>query len=183
MIRRPPRSTLFPYTTLFRSGPYQAPRRPLRDELEKDLSHAGVVARPVHRLYGGAYRLEASLFCLLLGEAGLADPEVEDLEDAGSEDAGELERILARGGVGPGDAAHLVGRVTQGHPRSLPAHQVYGLHAVPCGPDVGQARPHVPVDPDRPRPPKPHPALLGQLDARLYPDPHDDEIRSHQIGR
>src|SRR3712207_8197274 len=71
MIRRPPRSTLFPYTTLFRSGPYQAPRRPLRDELEKDLSHAGVVARPVHRLYGGAYRLEASLFCLLLGEAGL----------------------------------------------------------------------------------------------------------------
>src|SRR5256885_11982265 len=32
MIRRPPRSTLFPYTTLFRSGPASAPhpRRPLR---------------------------------------------------------------------------------------------------------------------------------------------------------
>src|SRR2546426_4898755 len=27
MIRRPPRSTLFPYTTLFRSGPFQADRR------------------------------------------------------------------------------------------------------------------------------------------------------------
>src|SRR5215217_8603980 len=26
MIRRPPRSTLFPYTTLFRSAPRQAPR-------------------------------------------------------------------------------------------------------------------------------------------------------------
>src|SRR5258705_6033816 len=26
MIRRPPRSTLFPYTTLFRSGPWEAPR-------------------------------------------------------------------------------------------------------------------------------------------------------------
>src|SRR2546421_6996276 len=26
MIRRPPRSTLFPYTTLFRSGPRAAPR-------------------------------------------------------------------------------------------------------------------------------------------------------------
>src|SRR5258706_11379019 len=27
MIRRPPRSTLFPYTTLFRSGPCPRPRR------------------------------------------------------------------------------------------------------------------------------------------------------------
>src|SRR3712207_7288405 len=26
MIRRPPRSTLFPYTTLFRSGPHPRPR-------------------------------------------------------------------------------------------------------------------------------------------------------------
>src|SRR3712207_7278514 len=26
MIRRPPRSTLFPYTTLFRSGPHRRPR-------------------------------------------------------------------------------------------------------------------------------------------------------------
>src|SRR3989442_2682382 len=31
MIRRPPRSTLFPYTTLFRSGPkWSRPRLPLR---------------------------------------------------------------------------------------------------------------------------------------------------------
>src|SRR5258708_13586013 len=28
MIRRPPRSTLFPYTTLFRSGADQSPHRP-----------------------------------------------------------------------------------------------------------------------------------------------------------
>src|SRR5260370_25605107 len=27
MIRRPPRSTLFPYTTLFRSGPFGYPRK------------------------------------------------------------------------------------------------------------------------------------------------------------
>src|SRR5256885_9648474 len=33
MIRRPPRSTLFPYTTLFRSGSHHAGWRPsLRDE-------------------------------------------------------------------------------------------------------------------------------------------------------
>src|SRR3712207_7266263 len=76
MIRRPPRSTLFPYTTLFRS-------------------HARVVARPFRGLYGGADRLEACVFCLFLGETGLADPEAEDLEDAGAEDAGELEHILA----------------------------------------------------------------------------------------
>src|SRR2546425_6273893 len=30
MIRRPPRSTLFPYTTLFRSGPVDAAAFPLR---------------------------------------------------------------------------------------------------------------------------------------------------------
>src|SRR5256886_17431570 len=30
MIRRPPRSTLFPYTTLFRSLPYAAENYPLR---------------------------------------------------------------------------------------------------------------------------------------------------------
>src|SRR2546421_4095253 len=29
MIRRPPRSTLFPYTTLFRSGKHAGPRREL----------------------------------------------------------------------------------------------------------------------------------------------------------
>src|SRR2546426_7105768 len=31
MIRRPPRSTLFPYTTLFRSPPQPPPPRPPRD--------------------------------------------------------------------------------------------------------------------------------------------------------
>src|SRR5687767_15678254 len=37
MIRRPPRSTLFPYTTLFRSPPRPAPagRRPWRGPAEK----------------------------------------------------------------------------------------------------------------------------------------------------
>src|SRR2546427_866610 len=37
MIRRPPRSTLFPYTTLFRSHPRRDP----------PLHHEGVPARPV----------------------------------------------------------------------------------------------------------------------------------------
>src|SRR3712207_6282762 len=127
MIRRPPRSTLFPYTTLFRSeiqvnevgvgklapdrrgahigelvraraggfGPQETASGPISDELENNLPHARVVARPVRGLYGGADRLKACVFGLFLGETGLADPEVEDLEDAGAEDAGELEHILA----------------------------------------------------------------------------------------
>src|SRR3712207_8809109 len=36
MIRRPPRSTLFPYTTLFRSGPYS-----LRSANDRALFHHG----------------------------------------------------------------------------------------------------------------------------------------------
>src|SRR5256885_5714232 len=35
MIRRPPRSTLFPYTTLFRSDPASAPTGPASAQLER----------------------------------------------------------------------------------------------------------------------------------------------------
>src|SRR2546421_6996867 len=35
MIRRPPRSTLFPYTTLFRSYPRRSPRRDRRSSGER----------------------------------------------------------------------------------------------------------------------------------------------------
>src|SRR5256886_16961398 len=45
MIRRPPRSTLFPYTTLFRSG--------ARDELDPDRRLHGVAAAHAVRLGGG----------------------------------------------------------------------------------------------------------------------------------
>src|SRR3712207_8175087 len=45
MIRRPPRSTLFPYTTLFRSPPRRAgdPARPVRSA-GPALRHAGAAA-------------------------------------------------------------------------------------------------------------------------------------------
>src|SRR5947207_4916192 len=43
MIRRPPRSTLFPYTTLFRSGLQFHPRRRLQED------RPGPFLRDVHR--------------------------------------------------------------------------------------------------------------------------------------
>src|SRR3712207_7373926 len=51
MIRRPPRSTLFPYTTLFRS-PRQhhvqpVRQRPLQGEPSPVAHHAGVARRPL----------------------------------------------------------------------------------------------------------------------------------------
>src|SRR2546422_4592074 len=45
MIRRPPRSTLFPYTTLFRSGDFQAIGHALQDHGTPRASHRRVVAR------------------------------------------------------------------------------------------------------------------------------------------
>src|SRR2546422_8380003 len=77
MIRRPPRSTLFPYTTLFRSllHPLESPAKGLEplvvgdhvelvpeDRLENHLGHCLGLERPAHQLYrlgpGGAIRSE-----------------------------------------------------------------------------------------------------------------------------
>src|SRR3712207_8092601 len=41
MIRRPPRSTLFPYTTLFRSGGLLPARRPFDEDRELVAAEAG----------------------------------------------------------------------------------------------------------------------------------------------
>src|SRR3712207_8162130 len=47
MIRRPPRSTLFPYTTLFRSAPApSAKQKPLRLVIWPDHTGALMAARP-----------------------------------------------------------------------------------------------------------------------------------------
>src|SRR3712207_7395915 len=54
MIRRPPRSTLFPYTTLFRSA-------------ARHIASCGAGTLPVSRLEGQKSRLEA---CTTVGGAG-----------------------------------------------------------------------------------------------------------------
>src|SRR5690349_23665930 len=47
MIRRPPRSTLFPYTTLFRSRHHRRPERQLRPASQHHHGHR--LGRHVHR--------------------------------------------------------------------------------------------------------------------------------------
>src|SRR5258707_4900448 len=39
MIRRPPRSTLFPYTTLFRSGELRKPRQAFGQSIDRVVAH------------------------------------------------------------------------------------------------------------------------------------------------
>src|SRR5579862_9981227 len=62
MIRRPPRSTLFPYTTLFRSG--RAPRRhPARSGLRLEIRHSAKIGR-AQRLNSSHSSISYAVFCL-----------------------------------------------------------------------------------------------------------------------
>src|SRR3712207_7913327 len=68
MIRRPPRSTLFPYTTLFRSRPPGRRRRSA--DLDPLVERHLALERPVHRALG---RDRAELVDLLLVEVRRQD--------------------------------------------------------------------------------------------------------------
>src|SRR3712207_7095388 len=69
MIRRPPRSTLFPYTTLFRSRRVRRRRRAAGDDpprrrrlLVRDLALEDPVAphdRPAHAFHGAVHRFRS----------------------------------------------------------------------------------------------------------------------------
>src|SRR6266568_4681721 len=64
MIRRPPRSTLFPYTTLFRSSPARAPRQSW-PELPEVGRHAGAREdRKSTRLNSCHSSISYAVFCL-----------------------------------------------------------------------------------------------------------------------
>src|SRR5947208_12661279 len=58
MIRRPPRSTLFPYTTLFRSGGFDPPTCSLRNCRSAGLSYGGIAPPPSYRAVGGNFPLQ-----------------------------------------------------------------------------------------------------------------------------
>src|SRR6266704_5802091 len=61
MIRRPPRSTLFPYTTLFRSG---QPVAGLRDGLARAVREPGWRDRKSTRLNSSHVSISYAVFCL-----------------------------------------------------------------------------------------------------------------------
>src|SRR5256885_11806062 len=65
MIRRPPRSTLFPYTTLFRSLELDHVPRPLADDdSAADLAVAGSQDRKSTRLNSSHLVISYAVFCL-----------------------------------------------------------------------------------------------------------------------
>src|SRR2546429_4904605 len=68
MIRRPPRSTLFPYTTLFRS-PRLAPRVAVSNEVDANLlSHDPEIARRRSEEHTSELQSRLHLVCRLLLE-------------------------------------------------------------------------------------------------------------------
>src|SRR5690349_23102620 len=67
MIRRPPRSTLFPYTTLFRSVGREhdvAGRRPGRSVGRPAVATAGAIDRKSTRLNSSHVEISYAVFCL-----------------------------------------------------------------------------------------------------------------------
>src|SRR3712207_8202082 len=76
MIRRPPRSTLFPYTTLFRSPPHRHPPPPLLERLGRGVlevlpHHLQLAAllevedRKSTRLNSSHANISYAVFCLI----------------------------------------------------------------------------------------------------------------------
>src|SRR5436309_5117839 len=65
MIRRPPRSTLFPYTTLFRSGIKTSDVIPLLQRLElHGVSELSIPDRKSTRLNSSHVKISYAVFCL-----------------------------------------------------------------------------------------------------------------------
>src|SRR3712207_8554148 len=91
MIRRPPRSTLFPYTTLFRSnraagGLEQTRQRPQQGRLAAaGRAHDGHELAPVHR---ERQAVEHGVLAAV-GQVGVS--EVNDLEERSEEHTSELQ--------------------------------------------------------------------------------------------
>src|SRR5689334_24842675 len=76
MIRRPPRSTLFPYTTLFRSGPGALGSEEVLEHLVVHLADAGLLDRQARRSEEHTSELQSQfhLVCRLLLEKKKTPP-------------------------------------------------------------------------------------------------------------
>src|SRR3712207_9417838 len=69
MIRRPPRSTLFPYTTLFRSGPSHLVRVEPQVERHESTDGVHVGCRVAHRLHAATRHARADDVMVVKGGA------------------------------------------------------------------------------------------------------------------
>src|SRR5690242_21401289 len=91
MIRRPPRSTLFPYTTLFRSIFVKDCYSLFCSNIESNyvvLFYGAVLDRKSTRLNSSHMSISYAVFCLKKKMGG--------------------DSVLARGAVTPGDVRHLI---------------------------------------------------------------------------
>src|SRR5688572_31192317 len=68
MIRRPPRSTLFPYTTLFRSNAVECMRRGAFDYVEKNIPGVDVYELLRSEEHTSELQSQSNLVCRLLLE-------------------------------------------------------------------------------------------------------------------
>src|SRR2546428_3354848 len=86
MIRRPPRSTLFPYTTLFRSGVGGELRPGIVHRLDRGTSGVMVVAKNDKRSEEHTSELQSrsDLVCRLLLEKKKKNKEIRDEHDTGT---------------------------------------------------------------------------------------------------
>src|SRR5258708_39465339 len=102
MIRRPPRSTLFPYTTLFRSGQSVG-----RTFLSRELIRTRYRLRPGAMAERSSERNAAVLVGLDFGVGGYAEG-IEELSQLAAS-AGIRARALVRGRRERPDPAHFAG--------------------------------------------------------------------------
>src|SRR3990172_7944573 len=86
MIRRPPRSTLFPYTTLFRSRTYRPSFETLMNTVDKFAGSAASLDRKSTRLNSSHGYISYAVFCLKKNHAQM-DVEPRQLEGARRDEA------------------------------------------------------------------------------------------------
>src|SRR3712207_4385671 len=102
MIRRPPRSTLFPYTTLFRSGRFHPGETPADHPFVALVADAVAAERgaPAERVgvsYGADMRhfTARGIPCVMVGTSGIERAHAVD-EWVELDEVRTLERVLAR---------------------------------------------------------------------------------------
>src|SRR5258707_2354129 len=100
MIRRPPRSTLFPYTTLFRSRQVQRVDRPVAQRVDFEAAAKSTRDRKSTRLNSSHANISYAVFCLKKQNCGdksdRRPPRVFTLYRRGCTPAGSRVIVLSR---------------------------------------------------------------------------------------